>query len=260
MITANTATGPIGKPADRVDGRVKVTGAARYAAELNPAGLAHGVVVSSTIAKGRITRIDTSAAREVPGVLQVFTHENVPGLAWFDFSYKDSSAPSVSPFRPLAGKEVRFSMQPIALVVAETPEQARYGASLVQVSYEAEAPLTDLKTQLDQAYQADKPVSRGDFAAAFGQAEVQLEAEYFHGDEHHNPFEMHAATVLYEPEGVLTVYDKTQGVINTWHYLSMVFGLRKRRSGCFRLTWEALLARGCAPNTSCSWRCWLPWN
>jgi xanthine dehydrogenase YagR molybdenum-binding subunit len=229
MTTAGRTTDPLGKPSDRVDGRLKVTGAARYAAEFNPAGLAHGVVVSSTIAKGRITRIDTLAARQVPGVVQVFTHENVPALARFDLSYKDMAAPAGAPFRPLAGNEIRFSMQPIALVVAETLEQARCGASLVQVAYEAEPALTDLKAQLNQAYPAEKPVARGDFAAAFGQAEVKLEAEYFHGAEHHNPLEMHAATVLYEPDGGLTVYDKTQGVVNTWHYLSMVFGLPKKK-------------------------------
>jgi xanthine dehydrogenase YagR molybdenum-binding subunit len=229
MITDPMTTKLIGKPADRVDGREKVTGAARYAAEFHPTGLAHGVVVSSTIAKGKITQIDTRQARQVPGVLQVFTHENVPGLAWFDLSYKDMAAPSGTPFRPLHSPEIHFSMQPIALVVAETLEQARYGGALVQVSYAAEAPQTDLKAHLDQAYQADKPMLRGDFAAAFGQSEVKLEAEYFHGAEHHNPLEMHAATVRYEPDDVLTVYDKCQGVINTWHYLSMVFGLPKKK-------------------------------
>jgi xanthine dehydrogenase YagR molybdenum-binding subunit len=229
MTIAPVNNGPLGKPADRADGQVKVTGAARYAAEYQPEGLVHGVVVSSSIAKGRIIRLNTGAARLVPGVLEVFTHENMPGLARFDLSYKDMAAPSGSPFRPLHSPEIRFSMQPIALVVAETPEQARYGASLVQAVYETEAPQTDLKTQLDQAYQPDKPVSRGNFAEAFNRAEVQLEAEYFHGAEHHNPLELHAATVVYEPDGGLTVYDKSQGVINSWHYLSMVFGLPKKK-------------------------------
>jgi xanthine dehydrogenase YagR molybdenum-binding subunit len=229
MTIAPVNNGPLGKPADRADGQVKVTGAARYAAEYQPEGLVHGVVVSSSIAKGRIIRLNTGAARLVPGVLEVFTHENMPGLARFDLSYKDMAAPSGSPFRPLHSPEIRFSMQPIALVVAETPEQARYGASLVQAVYETEAPQTDLKTQLDQAYQPDKPVSRGNFAEAFNRAEVQLEAEYFHGAEHHNPLELHAATVVYEPDGGLTVYDKSQGVINSWHYLSMVFGVPKKK-------------------------------
>lgn len=229
MTIAPENNGPLGKPADRADGQVKVTGAARYAAEYHPAGLVHGVVVSSSIAKGRIIRLNTGAARLVPGVLEVFTHENMPGLARFDHSYKDMAAPSGSPFRPLHSPEIRFSMQPIALVVAETPEQARYGASLVQAVYDTEAPQTDLKAQLDQAYQSDKPVSRGNFAEAFNRAEVQLEAEYYHGAEHHNPLELHAATVVYEPDGGLTVYDKSQGVINSWHYLSMVFGVPKKK-------------------------------
>src|SRR5438067_12528407 len=96
-----TATAYIGKPINRVDGRAKVTGAAKYAAEYNVPSLAYGYVVSSTIAKGKITKIDASAALALPGVLQVFTHENRPRTAWFDRSYKDEVSVPGSPFRPL---------------------------------------------------------------------------------------------------------------------------------------------------------------
>jgi len=83
------ATNYTGQPKSRVDGRAKVTGEAKYAAEYNVPNLAYGYVISSKIAKGKITKIDGSRALALDGVLQVFTHENAPSLAWFDRSYKD---------------------------------------------------------------------------------------------------------------------------------------------------------------------------
>src|SRR5437870_13000495 len=119
----------IGQPRSRVDGRAKVTGSAKYAGEYNAPNLAYGVVVSSAIAKGKIKRIDAAAALNLPGMLQVFTHENAPRLARSDKSYQDEIAPPGSPFRPLQSNEIQFSGQPVALVVADTFELARYGAS-----------------------------------------------------------------------------------------------------------------------------------
>lgn len=125
-----TATTYIGQPVNRVDGRAKVTGGAKYAAEHNIPNLAYGFVVSSAIAKGRITSIDTDDALRLEGVLQVFTHENAPKLARSDRSYRDLLAPpDGSPFRPIYSDRILFSAQPIALVVAETFELARYAAT-----------------------------------------------------------------------------------------------------------------------------------
>jgi xanthine dehydrogenase YagR molybdenum-binding subunit len=104
-------TNYIGKPTSRVDGRVKVTGEAKYAAEFNVPNLTYGYVVSSEIAKGKITKIDASDALKLPGVLQVFTHENRPSLAWFDSSYKDEVAVPGSPFRPLNDDKILYSGQ-----------------------------------------------------------------------------------------------------------------------------------------------------
>lgn len=229
-------TAQIGKPVSRVDGLAKVTGTAKYAAEPAIENLAHGYVISSAIAKGKITQIDASEALALEGVVQVFSHENVPSLAWFDFSYKDMDAPPGSPFRPFHSSEVKFSMQPVALVVAETFELARYAASLVKISYDTAQTITNLEENLHQAYEPRKtklgfksPKSRGTFTEAFKQADTTIEATYFHGAEHHNPMELHASTVKYEPGGMLTVFDKTQGVINSWHYISMVFGLPKKK-------------------------------
>src|ERR1700712_2594153 len=133
----------IGKAENRVDGFVKVKGQATYAAEYQVEALSYGVVLSGTIAKGKITAIDTSEALKLEGVLQVFTHENRPPLPWFDRNYKDEDQPPGSPFRPLYDNEIQFNMQPIALIVAESFELARYAASLVKVEYKEKEHDTD---------------------------------------------------------------------------------------------------------------------
>ena len=130
------ATSHFGKPTSRIDGHAKVTGAAKYAAEHNVPALAHGFVVSSAIAKGRIKRIHTADALSVDGVLDVLTHEHRPKLAAAYEKYKDEVAPDGSPFRPLYDDRILFNGQPIALVVAEELEIARFAASLVRVEYE----------------------------------------------------------------------------------------------------------------------------
>jgi xanthine dehydrogenase YagR molybdenum-binding subunit len=224
-------TAHIGTPASRVDGRAKVTGAARYAAEYNVPNLAYGVVVSSGIAKGRITKADASEALAVPGVLQVFTHENAPRLARSDKSYRDEVAPPGSPFRPLHDDAIKYSAQPVALVVADSFELARYAATLVRVEYERAPHVTDLERQRHQAYKPREregiPLTsepRGDADKAFANAPVRFEAEYRVPVEHHNPMEPFATTVVREEDGKLTVYDKTQGVQNVRDYLCRVFG------------------------------------
>ncbi len=222
----------IGKPTSRVDGPLKVTGQAKYAAEFAADGLVYGVVVSGGIAKGSIKNIDVKEALSLKGVLKVFTHENVSGLPWFDKNYKDQDSPSGSPFRSFQNNKIMFSMQPIALVVAETFELARYAASLVKVEYKEDKHETVLMDHLDKAKKAPKgkvgfeePKSRGNADDAFKAAEFKVEGEYLHSAEHHNPLEMHATTVVWEDGNKLTVYDKTQGVFNCQQYITKVFGL-----------------------------------
>ncbi len=227
----------IGTATSRVDGIAKVTGAAKYAADYNVPGLAHGSVVCSTIAKGRVVHLDTSAALAVPGVLAVLTHENRPPLPDSDEAYKDDTAPLGSPFRPLYDDRILFNRQPIGLVVAETPEIARQAVSLVRVEYEAEAHVTDVHEVRDRAVAPQPPTSPGEavFASpkprgtpdqALAAAAVRHEGEYFVPIEHHNPMELYASTVIVEGDGKLTVHDKTQGVQNVHKYLCSVFGLK----------------------------------
>src|SRR3954454_21899801 len=162
----------IGSAKSRVDGPAKVTGKAKYAGEFNVSRLAYGSVVESTIAKGRIVRIDTSEALQVGGVLDVLTHENRPRMASTDKAWKDEVAPEEgSPFRPLYDEKIMFSGQPIALVLAEEWEIARYAGSLVRIEYEAQPFVTDLFQQRDQAFVVDslsKP--HGDVGLAFAAA------------------------------------------------------------------------------------------
>jgi xanthine dehydrogenase YagR molybdenum-binding subunit len=215
----------IGTATPRVDGRAKVTGEAKYAGEFSAPGLAYGSVVESTIPKGRIARIDTSEALRVEGVLDVLTHEKRPRMAHTDDAYKDETAPEEgSPFRPLYDDRIRFSGQPIALVLAEEWEIARYAASLVRIEYEKQAFATDLYKQRDEAFVVEKPDKpRGNVKKAYAAADVRHEAEYFIPTEHHNPMELFASTVMWEGGGKLTVYDKTQGVQNVQRYLCSVF-------------------------------------
>jgi xanthine dehydrogenase YagR molybdenum-binding subunit len=225
----------IGAPRSRVDGPAKVTGAAKYAAEFEAPNLAYGYVVSSAVARGRIATIETAAAEAVPGVLKVFTHENRPRTAWFNSSYQDEVAPPGTPFRPLYDDNVYYSGQPIALVVAETFEIARYAASLIRTEYETEAHETDLKIARAQAYVPPKkrsgitppPKPEGDATGAYAEAPVRVYGEFNHAREHHNPMEPHASTVVWEGGGKLTVHDKIQGVQNSQRYVASVFGLAK---------------------------------
>jgi xanthine dehydrogenase YagR molybdenum-binding subunit len=226
------STNYIGQPVNRVDGRAKVTGDAKYAAEFNEdSNLTYGFVVSSAIASGKITNIDTSDALAVKGVLQVFTHENVPGFAWFDKSYQDQDAPKKgSPYRPLHSNKITFSMQPVALVVAETFELARYAASLVKVTYKTEPFTGGFEKNLEKAekpktYKVPLAEPRGNAKKAFEKAHLKVDCEYFHGSEHHNPMEMHATTVIHGDDDSLTIYDKTQSVFNSLQYVTLVFGL-----------------------------------
>ncbi|MCK1723108.1 xanthine dehydrogenase family protein molybdopterin-binding subunit [Bradyrhizobium sp. 141] len=217
----------VGTSTSRVDGRAKVTGAAKYAGEFAADRLLHGFVVEATIPRGRIARLDTSQALKVKGVLDVLTHAHRPPLAGKDEAWKDEVAPEEgSPFRPLYDDGVKFNGQPIALVVAEDWETAKFAATLVRVGYQEEqAFATDLEAERGKAAEVKQPHKpRGDAAGALAASAVRHEADYFIPTEHHNPMELYATTVVWDGNGRLTVYDKTQGVQNVHRYLCNVFG------------------------------------
>lgn len=226
----------IGREYSRVEGRAKVTGGARYAAEYRATDLLHGCLVPSRIARGRIVRIDDARAREIPGVVAIFTHQNRPGTAWFGSKWRDEVAPPGDPFRPLQSAEIQFADQPVAVVIAETFEAARDAAARVEVTYEEEPHLTDFQKAAGDAYRPPRkrsgvprpPKPRGDAARAFSAAPLKVEVKYTLAPEHHNPMEMFATTCVRQGDGSLTVYDKTQGSQNVQGWLCKVFGLRKK--------------------------------
>src|SRR5579862_3182927 len=186
----------------RVDGRLKVTGAIKYAAEYNFPGLVYGVLVSSTIAKGTMASIDSKAAENTPGVLSVISHLNAPKI----LGYKNENAHGyVGPFY---SNEVLYNGQPIVLVIANTFERAKYAASLVKIKYDQLPHQTDLYANLQNATNARGDYSRGE-ANAYQNAPVKIEAEYRTPIHVHNAMEPFAVTAFWQGEKI-TVYTKSQ--------------------------------------------------
>ena len=220
----------LGKEMSRVDGVAKVTGKAKYAAEFQVPNLAYGFIVTGTIAKGRITAIDAREAEAAPGVVRVLTHLNAPRLG--PKASTEQSPPRAAEerdrsFRALQSDRILFNQQPVALVVAETYEQARYAARLVKVSYLAELHETDTAAALGRARApSDGPPARprGTPREALQAAPVKVEAEYRIPIEHHNPMEPHAAIAFWEGDR-LTIFDKTQEVYGVREHLATAFGV-----------------------------------
>ena len=220
----------LGKEMSRVDGVAKVTGKAKYAAEFQVPNVAHGFIVTGTIAKGRITAIDTREAAAAPGVVRVFTHENAPRLgpkATEPAPPRAMREERDKSFRALQSDRIVFNQQPVALVVAETFEQARHAARLVKVSYLAERHETDTESVKGRARvpsQGPPPRPRGNPREAMAGAPVKVQAEYRIPIEHHNPMEPHAAIAFWEGDS-LTIFDKTQGVYGVREHLANSFGV-----------------------------------
>ena len=226
----------VGKPVSRLEGTAKVTGTAKYAAEYPAENLLFGYVVSSPITKGKILNIDISKALAIPGVIEVISHLNRPKLAWLDIQYTDMDAPPGTVFKPLLDENILYNGQPIALVVAESFETARYASSQINFEFQEQAHQTILERNLTEARAPKKglatalkpppPPPTGNFEEAFENAAVKLASEYRHGTEHHNPIELFATTTIYEGNGKLKIYDKTQGTINNQLYVANIFGLK----------------------------------
>ena len=213
----------------RVDGVAKVTGKAKYAAEFKVPNVAYGFLVMSTIAKGTIKSIDTAEASGAPGVIRIFTHDNYPKLAAAAFCGVDSATSTeriMNPFPALQSNKIVFNMQPIALVLAETFEQARYAARLVKATYTEEKSVTRVEDVLDKAFDPPRkaPKARGNPVEAMKSAPVKIEAVYTIPMEHHNPMEPHGAIAYWE-NNKLTIFDKTQGVNVVRQHLAAAFNM-----------------------------------
>lgn len=221
----------IGKEMSRVDGVAKVTGQAKYAAEFQVPNLAYGFIVLSTATKGTIKSIDTREAESAPGVVRVFTHLNAPKLGpktvTEDSPPRGGQQEEDKSFRALQSDKIFFNRQPVALVVAETYEQARHAARLVKASYNVEKHQTDTEAVRGRARvpsrgRPQKP--RGNPDEALRNAPVKIEAEYRIPIEHHNPMEPHAAIAVWQGDK-LTIFDKTQEVYGVREHLAASFGV-----------------------------------
>jgi xanthine dehydrogenase YagR molybdenum-binding subunit len=227
----------VGRANTRVDGPLKVSGLAKYSAEFSAEDLAYAAAVPSAIAKGRIRTLDVSAAQAAPGVIEILSHQNRIDFPEDDEPFKnDMVAVPGSPFRPFRGDRIHFSGQPIAMVVADTHENARYAATLVTATYDAETPNVDVATATNYYDPPEKrdgipptPEPRGDARGAFDRAPIKVESEYRVVAEHHNPMELQATTVIWEGDGRLLVHNKTQGVVNPKNYICSVFGLDEEK-------------------------------
>ena len=212
----------IGKEMRRVDGLAKVTGRAKYSTEFELPNMAYGYLHLGTIAKGTIRRLDLMKAESAPGVLKILSHLNVPALI---NPPPEDRSPEVSDFFAFRNEKILFNGQPVALVVAETFEQARHAARLIEVEYAEETCGTNLVAQLASAKDTKaqaKTEERGDFAKGFAEAPVKVEQEYHIPIEHHNPIELHGATAFWK-DGKLTIFDKTQNVYQLRDLLAELF-------------------------------------
>ncbi len=227
--------GVVGKPIDRVDGRLKVTGAAQYAADAPLRDVAHAVLVESVIARGKIASIDVAPAQRAPGVLTIVTHLNAPKLQMPKPDFMTGGVPGEFVL-PLADDVIRYAGQKLAVVVADTLENARRAAELLRVSCAAEPAVT---SAADAGAKAESPADwfgedpqyeRGDVDAALAalpEGAQKIEAVYHTPSETHNPMEP-GATVASWSGDQLTLYDSTQWIVGVQAIVSECFGLPRQ--------------------------------
>jgi xanthine dehydrogenase YagR molybdenum-binding subunit len=223
----------IGQSVPRVDGRAKVTGAAHYAAEFNQPNQAHAVIVNSTVGLGRVVSIDTEPVSHLPGVVAIITHLNAPRLPYRE--HRGFVDPAFGErLHVLQDERVHFFGEPVALVVAETLDEAEHAAASLRISYEMQTPVVRIEAAEATAIvpeagrtpggriQAD--TTRGDADAALATAPVRVDATYDMPRENHNPMEPHATIAAWDGDR-LAVWSKSQYVINEAAELEAIFGL-----------------------------------
>lgn len=218
------------KGLDRVDGRAKVTGAAKYFAEYELPNMTYGVLVGSTVTKGRILALDTKAAEKAPGVLAVLSHLNRPTVPGYEPNPNPQGQQAqgrgggTGGFKIFYTDKIFFNGQPIALVVADRYERALYAASLVKAQYEKEEHQTNFDKNIEKAAapRMSTDYHRGEIDA-YKNAPIKLEAEYTLPSEMHNPMELHGMLANWESDSKIDLYSKTQGVKATQRTVANLF-------------------------------------
>jgi xanthine dehydrogenase YagR molybdenum-binding subunit len=212
----------IGAAVPRIDGPLKTTGSARYAIDHDFPRLAHAVAVQSTIANGRIRKLDASVAEKMPGVLLVFHHANMDKVYRLFPHQDDANMSEARP--PFEDDKIYYWGQYIAVVVAETWEQATAAAEAIRVEYDAETP--DVRTDLEAGFTGERHNSwkRGDPDKALAEAQVVIDETYVTPVETHNPMEMHGTVAVWDGDNV-TLYESSQGVVNHRIVMAEVLGV-----------------------------------
>jgi xanthine dehydrogenase YagR molybdenum-binding subunit len=222
------ASTALGDPIDRVDGRLKVTGAARYAAEYPLPGLAHAALLTSTIAKGRVLRVDTTQAERLPGVIAILTPMNAPRLP--ETSASTGGRPAMRVPTLLQDDLVHYNGQPIGVVVADTFEHAMAALPAIRVRYAAATPVLDMATAPRNPPETVRPLGgerttkRGDIESGLAHADVRVSQTYTTPLENHNPMEVHNTTAAWDGDR-LTLYESTQGIFNVRGSVARAFGI-----------------------------------
>jgi xanthine dehydrogenase YagR molybdenum-binding subunit len=216
-------TSPIGQPVSRVDGRLKVTGAATYAADNHPDNLAYGYLLTGTVARGTVTAMDTAAALAAPGVLAVYTPFNPLKLFAYTQNQNDENRP------PLQDAQVRYHGQVVGLVVAETFEQARDAAALVTVTYDAQQPNASFAAGVPHATSGGSPTDVlapgvASIDDALAASPVTVSATYTTPPLHHAAMEPHATVAAWAGD-FLTIHTVTQGVLLVVSRLATTLGI-----------------------------------
>lgn len=225
--------GFLGRPLDRVDGQVKVKGAAPFTAEFQIPDLVHAVLVYSTIAKGKVSKIDTERAKRAGGVLEIFTHKNMPDLVappLVDMTdLKKGMAASDLPI--LQDSSVHWDGQPIAVVVAQTLEQAEHAASLVEVEYKTGDAVVSFEALKARAVAPSDVMGEpavvkiGNVEKGMQESDVRVDHIYFTPRYNHNAVEPHATIAMWN-EGILTVLESSQSVYTMARTLAVIFKLK----------------------------------
>src|SRR5680860_777391 len=218
----------MGQPVPRIDGRLKVTGEALYSSDMAPANPAYAYLVTSSIAKGRIARMNLSEARAVPGVLDILTHENASHIKGSGFFSEGGTAATT--IVPLSSPKVWHDGQIVAMVLAESYEAAREASYKVDVTYDEEQPTASFGSTGTRTVAAaevsdtHEDPAAGDVEAALNESEVTLDAEYETPTQHHNPMELFATTCVWSGNE-LTIYGPSQFVYALKNGVAQQLGL-----------------------------------